>query len=176
MELRPAIQIQTIIKAMTDVVMPAVDPNNKLAQEQTQLVVGMLHLLAQRMPLMHRYDCDELSRFLALADTLQDQAKGLPGAAEALHALANTSEVGQDVLNRARAEPAELEAANFNIRKKVGALISTIYAGNDAANLKHISSTITAHAKEQLLRERSWLIMQGFEADPKSVPAIETLI
>ena len=176
MDLRPALQVQTVIKAMTDVILPAVDPTNKLAQEQARLVIGMLHLVLQRQPLMYRYDRDELSRFLALADTLQSQARDLPGAKEALHALANSVESGEDVLDRARAEPSELEMANFDLREKIGALITAIYAGTETGKLKHISDIVTAHAKEQLLRERSWLIGQGWEADPKSIPAIETLI
>ena len=176
MDLRPALQVQTVIKAMTDVVLPAVDPNNKLAQEQARLVIGMLNLVLQRQPLMYRYDRDELSRFLALADTLQSQTKDLPGAAQALHALAASVESGEDVLDRAQAEPSELEMANFDLREKIGALITATYAGTETSKLKHISATVTAHAKEQLLRERAWLIGQGWEADPKSIPAIETLI
>ena len=135
-----------------------------------------VNLVLQRQPLMYRYDRDELSRFLALADTLQSQARDLPGAKEALHALANSVESGEDVLDRARAEPSELEMANFDLREKIGALITAIYAGTETGKLKHISDIVTAHAKEQLLRERSWLIGQGWEADPKSIPAIETLI
>jgi hypothetical protein len=176
MDLRPALQIQTSIKAMMDVVLPAVDPNNKLAQEQARLVIGMLNIVAQRMSLTYRYDRDELARFLALAETLKEQAKDLPGAKDALHALDGAADIGTDVLDRARAEPSELESANFDLREKIGALITAIYTGTDTNKLKHISKTVTAHAKEQLLRERSWLIGQGWEADPKSIPAIETLI
>ena len=176
MDLRPALQIQTVIKAMTDVILPAVAADNKLAQEQAKLVIGTLHLIAQRQPLMFRYDRDELSRFLALAETLQSRATGLPGAATALHALTTATDIGEDMLDRARAEPGELEAANFDLREKIGALIKAVYAEADAASLKPIGAIVTAHAKEQLLRERSWLIAQGWEADPMSVPAIETLI
>lgn len=176
MDLRPALQIQTVIKALVDVVLPAVDPNNKLAQEQGKLAVGMLHLVAQRQPLMYRYDCDELSRLLSLADTLQEQAKNLPGTGDALHALAGSAEAGSDVLDRARAEPSELEAANVDLREKVGALITEMYAGNDLDQLKHISATVMSHANEQLLRERAWLIGQGWEADPQALPGIESLI
>jgi hypothetical protein len=100
MELRPAFLLQTIVKAMSDVILPAVDPNNKLAQEQARLVIGMLNLVSSRLPLMYRYDRDELSRFLALASTLQSLAKDLPGADGALHALDNTFESGADVLSR----------------------------------------------------------------------------
>jgi hypothetical protein len=42
--------------------------------------------------------------------------------------------------------------------------------------LHRSNAIVTAHAKEQLLRERAWLIGQGWEADPASIPAIETLI
>src|ERR1700745_8830 len=138
MDLRPALQIQTVIKAMTDVVLPAVDADKKLAQEQARLVIGMLNIVAQRQPLMYRYDRDELSRFLALADTLQSQAKDLPGATQALHALANRAQPGDDVVDGARAEPSELESANFELREKIGALITAIYSGTETGKLKHI--------------------------------------
>jgi hypothetical protein len=176
MDLRPALQIQTVIKALTDVVLPAVDPHNKLAQEQAKLAIGMLHLVAQRQPLMYRYDLDELARFLALADTLRQQAEGLPGASNALHALMASTEAGEEVLGRAQAEPSELEEANFDLREKIGALITQVYRHTETGKLKPISDAVNAHAKEQLLRERVWLVAQGWEPDPKSLPAIETLI
>jgi hypothetical protein len=31
-------------------------------------------------------------------------------------------------------------------------------------------------SKQQLLRDRSWLLMQGWEPDPKSVPGIAELL
>lgn len=180
MELRPAFQLKTVIKALTDVVLPAVDANNKLAQEQARLVIGMLQLVALRQPLMYRYERDELARFLALAASLQDETRAQPVAAQASRALAEVVTIGTDVLARARAEPAELESANFALREKIGALVTASCAddpGNDnSARLKAIGAKVTAHAKAQLLRERSWLLMQGWEADPQALPTIEALI
>jgi hypothetical protein len=176
MEFRPQFQIQVVLKALLDVVLPAVDPNNKLAQEQAQLVIGTLQIVAQRLSLLYRYDREELTRFLSLAAVLQKQARDLPGAEKPLQALAGSVAVGADVLERARAEPGELEAANFDLRDRIGTLIAEIYAGSHPRKLSHISATIMTHAGDQLLRERSWLIAQGWEADPKSVPAIETLL
>lgn len=176
MELRPALQLKTAIKSLTDVVLPAIDPDNKLAQEQAHLVVAMLNLAVQRMPLMYRYDRDELARALAFADRLRNEAGGLPGIAEALHALARGAETGADVLDRARAEPGELEAANADLKEKAGALLTSIYSTGQFEKLTHINAIVMAHTREQLLRERSWLINQGWEPDPGSIPAIETLI
>lgn len=176
MDIRPEFQLQTVIKAMTDVIAPALDPNNKLAQEQAQLAIGVLNIVSQRLHLLYRYDKDELARSLTLAETLAEQTASLPEASQALHALANSVENGADVLDRARADPDELRNANFDLREKVGALITAVYGASDTNALKQVSATVTAHAKEQLLRERAWLINQGWESDPKAIPAIETLL
>ena len=176
MELRPALALQSVIKAMTDVVLPAVDPHNKLAQEQARLVIGVLGLLAARLPLLYRYECDELSRFLILADTLHSQAVGIADTQEALLSLTAVVGAGQDVLDRARAEPAELEIANFELREKIGALVSVVYDKASATQRRTIGATVTAHAKHQLLRERAWHVTQGWESDPAALPAIESLL
>lgn len=176
MELRPALALQSVIKAMTDVVLPAVDPHNKLAQEQSRLVIGVLGLLATRLPLLYRYECDELSRFLILADTLHSQAVGIPGTQDALVSLTAVLGAGKDVLDRARAEPAELETANFELREKIGALVSVVYSKASDAQRTTIGATVTAHAKQQLLRERAWHVTQGWESDPAALPAIESLL
>jgi hypothetical protein len=176
MDLRPALQIQTVVKTLTDVILPALDPNNKLAQEQARLSIGTLQLVLQRQALLYRYDLDELSRSLELVRNLRAQAKDLPGSAQTLRSLEDSAKVGADVRERARAEPSELEAANLDLREKIGAVVTAVYSSSDSAKLKEISKTIMAHAKEQLLRERAWLIAQGWEPDPKSVPAIETLL
>lgn len=176
MDIRPEFQLQTVIKAMTDVIVPALDASNKLAQEQAQLSIGVLNIVVQRLHLLYRYDKDELARSLVLASTLAEQTAGLPEASRALHALAGSVEHGADVLDRARADPEELREANVDLRDKVGALLTAVYSATDANGLQHVSAMVTAHAKEQLLRERAWLIQQGWEADPSSVPPIESLL
>ncbi|MDH1440439.1 hypothetical protein N5O88_09820 [Pseudomonas sp. GD03721] len=176
MELRPEFLIQTVIKAMTDTVLPAVDPNNKLATEQAQLVIGMLGIVRQRLPLMYRFDRDELDHMLALASALHTQAVDVPGVAEHLQALTGGVAAGRDVLSRAKAEPDELVAANFALREQVGALITALYADAGSSDLKRTSALVTGHAREQLLRDRAFLIAQGWETDPQAIPDLETLL
>lgn len=176
MELRPEFLIQTVIKTMTDTVLPAVDPGNKLATEQAQLVIGMLGIVRQRLPLMYRFDRDELERSLALAADLQAQAADVPAVAEPLQTLAGGVASGRDVLSRAKAEPDELVAANFALREQVGALITALYSSVGTSDLKQTSALVTHHAREQLLRDRAFLIAQGWEAEPQAIPELETLL
>lgn len=170
MQMRPQVQIQSIIKSLSDVVLPALDPNNKLAQEQARLIVGLLGLMAKQLPLQFRYDCDELTRLLAFADELQRQA----GVGD--RELSAQQVHGARVLERAQADPDEVLQAVRDLRASTGALISRVFEGDDGAAQDRVQKTVLAMTSEQLLRERSWLLSQGWEPDPKAIPAIEQLL
>ncbi len=176
MQLRPQIQIQTIIKAMMEDVIPALDQTNQLAMQSAQLTIGTLMLISQHLPLEYRYDCDELARLLASAETLQAQAKGIAKTRDTLTKLTAASHAGADVLRRARAEPGEIVEAVRELRAATAEAVSAVYAEGDEAAQSAVEKTVLSMSKEQLLRDRSWLLMQGWEPDPKSVPAIETLL
>ena len=172
MEMRPQLQIQTVIKAMMEDVIPAMDQSNQLAMQSAQLTIGTLMLISQHLPLEYRYDCDELTRLLATSKTLATQASGLATTSE----LAAASTVAADVLDRARAEPAEILDAIRRLRAATADTVRAVYAeGTDAAQAT-VEKTVLAMSKEQLLRDRSWLLMQGWEPNPALVPAIDSLL
>lgn len=176
MQMRPQLQIQTIIKAMMEDVLPALDQTNQLAMQSAQLTIGTLTLIAQHLPLEYRYDCDELARLLATAETLRGQAAGGATTQAALDELKEAGRIGADVLDRARAEPGEILDAVRRLRAATASTVRAIYAeGSDAAQIA-IRNSVLSMSKDQLLRDRSWLLMQGWEPDPKAVPAIDTLL
>lgn len=176
MQLRPDIQLQTVIKAMMDDVIPALDQTNQLAMQSAQLTVGTLSLMAQQLPLAYRYDCDELARLINAGKLLRIQIKGDHKAASALAELEETIGTSMAVLERAKAEPAELLASIRSLRSVTGDTVRTIYEEASETTIASVEETILTNAKEQLLRDRSWLLTQGWEPDPESVPAIETLL
>jgi len=176
MQMRPAVQIQSIIKALTDVVLPAVDPGNKLAQEQSRLVIGLLTLMSKQLPLQFRFDCDELARLIALSQQLRQQARSAACLETPLAGLRPAVASAEAVLDRAKADPDEVLEAVRSLRAATGALVSAAYQDADAATVDALQQAVLGHAETQLLRDRSWLLMQGWEADPASVPPIEQLL
>ncbi|MGQ0620383.1 MAG: hypothetical protein ACT4QA_10775 [Panacagrimonas sp.] len=176
MQMRPALQIQTIIKAMMEDVLPALDQTNQLAMQSAQLTIGTLHLISQHLPLEYRYDCDELARLLATAETLRGQAKDGEKTRAALADLDEAGRVGADVLNRARAEPSEILGAVHGLRAATAETVRAVYAEGSESAQAAVEKTVLAMSKEQLLRDRSWLLTQGWEPDPRAVPAIDTLL
>jgi hypothetical protein len=176
MQMRPELQIQSMIKALTDVVLPAVDPNNKLAQEQSRLVVGMLALMARQLPLQFRFDCDELARHLELARELRAQASGGASTNEANASLAAAMDAATTVLEHAKVDPADVDRALRALRTANGALISAVYRDGEPASVTRVERTALASTKQQLLRDRAFLITQNWEPDPKAIPAIDELL
>ena len=122
MDIRPDIQIQSMIKAMVDVVLPAVDPEHKMAQEQARLIIGTLRLIAKRLPLAYRYDCDELRRYVAFACELGELMAEMGDAIDpdTRVRLKNLAASGAEVLDGARSDPSEIEDAIFELRAVVG--------------------------------------------------------
>lgn len=176
MELRPEFQISTMIKAMTDAVLPAIDPQNKLALEQGHLVVATLRMLARGLPLALRYDRHELSRYVRLAERLTRAAEGGLRTRSATADLGRSAGASALLLERAGADGGELEDALREIRAKVGAFVQAVSEDGSANARVAVRRMVLDAAKEDLLRERAWVAAQGWEPDPSAVPPIESLL
>ena len=169
MDVRPEIQIQSMIKAMIDVVLPSVDAENKLAIEQSHLIIGTLQLVAKRLPIAYRYDRDELERYVALSKALVSQLDPVPGSTSTGE-LAKLVVRGNDVLERARAEPSELESTTFDLRASVGSLIAETRAKGTPEAKAIVRNLVLDASKKELERERALVVDIGFEPDPSNLP------
>ena len=176
MQMRPDIQIKSVLKAMVDVVLPALDPANQLAQEQARLCMGLLDLLSRQLPLQFRFDCDELTRLRAMGEGLLQLADPQTVDGPTRQALADAIKVSGDVLARAKADPAEVVESVRGLRATTGALVQQACAGGPRSDTARLERIVLDSSREQLLRDRTWFLPQGWESDPTSFAPIETLI
>jgi hypothetical protein len=84
--------------------------------------------------------------------------------------------IGSDVLGRARADPAEVLEAVRRLRSAAVQAVQAAHLDGSEGTRTSIASTVLSLSKSQLLRDRSWLLLQGWEPDPKSVPVIDDLL
>ena len=176
MQMRPAVQIKSMVKAMTDVVLPAIDPANKLAQEQARLILGLLGLMAQQLPLQFRFDCDDLARQLELSAGLKKLASGAPQLQVCVQGMNQAAAAAAGILEQARVTPEELERAVRELRAATSQVVRAVYDEGNQSVVKPVQDLVLAASKEQLLRDRSWVLMQGWEPDPAAVPKIQELL
>ena len=173
MQLRSDIQLKVVIKALTDVVLPAIDPSNGPAGEQLHISIGLLRLLEERLPLQFAFDCDELDRLGKFAHDLEGLATGQTGSAVSDVEIAAAA--GAEVLARAKADPAEVLSAVRHLRSACGAATASLRQA-EHVDQKTLRDCVLAYSAEQLLRDRSWLKSQGWESNPDTLPDIEGLL
>lgn len=176
MQLRSDIQLQSMIKALRDVIIPAIDPANRLAVEQAQLVTGMLGLMQHQLPLQYGFDRDELRRLVDLLHGLKvvcdlDPAlESLPGKYKGLITESRA------VLDGSTVDPGRLHETVRRLREVVGEVAR--FADEHAAEpaRQRIEREVLELSREQLLRDRALVAPQGWEPDPAALPSIHSLL
>jgi len=176
MQMRPDIQITSVIKAMTDVVIPAIDPANKLAVEQSQLIIGLLSLLKFQLPIQFRFDLDELGRLCTSATALSQIASTDANTRSTLNELANSSNTAAQVLDQFQRDPAELIHHIRTLRQDMSNVVDAAAASTDIQAQLQAEKLILSMSKEQLVRDRALVKMQGWEMTPGDIPEIEALL
>jgi hypothetical protein len=176
MELRPNLQIPAMVKALSEVVLPALDPGDKVALEQGHLVVAMLQLMAQQLPLQYRFDCDELARLVTFSNCIESALVDGATGADVAARLAASTRAATAMLERLGPEPGDILQAINDLREAATTAMQIVFdSGNEGDRTQLIRATLDMSG-EQIVRDRSWLIAQGWETDPQQFPPIESLI
>jgi len=176
MQLRTEIQLKTMMKAMDDVILPAIDSSNQLALEQAQLVKAMMGLMAHQLPLQFDFDRDELQRLIDTADKIQAVCLQLQGPPVISGELYSQAEQASTILSRCTVNPALVEERIRVLRRLVGEAVQEIQSVSDHKLREKLEGAVVAMSREQLLRDRALMIKQGWEVDPESLPTIESLL
>ncbi|MGE3771772.1 MAG: hypothetical protein AB7I32_02535 [Gammaproteobacteria bacterium] len=153
------LRLRTLIRAVGEVIVPAIDPSNSLAQEQARLLLGHLHAISLQLgheaALIARDD-DAVRR---LARALLASAEGGVHTRAAQAALADTVDTTR------------------------GALLAAIDAfvlasGVDGSDACRQASwrLVLDDARATAWHGRAWFRAMGYEDDPAAVPDIPTLL
>ena len=155
------LQLQAVIKALGDTVMPALDPANRVAAEQLSLSLATLGMVRARLPLASRREWQELQNMIGLGEAVA--ALGDFNALDA--ALADAAVVRDD----ANPQP----FARTKATRAIGAATSAVVtAGASDAVMR----AVVTHSKPATDLSRAWSLPAGFEPDPDEVPALESLL
>jgi len=164
------LRLQTMVKAMADVILPAIAPENALAREQAQLMTAQLRMIAKQWPRAAEYDALELRDIAALAERLCARVTGgaeTRGAAEALAAL----------LRRREAEPTSaVREGRAAIANAIDALIRASVVDGDEAFRRMSSDAILEYSGLQAWRGRAWFAGCGMDPERALFPEIDDVL
>jgi len=161
------LKFRTMIKALSETVLPAVDAGNKAATEQIQVTIGLLQQMREQLDYAHWYEVVDAKSMGALADKLAaltgktaDKAKAVADETRAIAARYDVTLSG-------------LRGANEKLRETISNTIESAYGlGKKDINTK-IQALVLTHAEEQLTRERAFVAAAKFDVFPDTLRSIE---
>jgi hypothetical protein len=159
------LQLTVVIKALRDVVAPAVDPEDKLAVEQLHLSIATLSLVQSWLPLGHRRARRELLNAIDLADRVRSA-----GAEIGVH--------GHETAARASLENACAdEAALDSVRVQLLAEIETaVAAASGGASERAVARAVIVGSRPQFDLARVMCQRAGFDLSSAELPSLDQLL
>ena len=158
------LRTRVMMAALEDVIIPAIDPKNSLAIEQSKLLLGNLGMMRDQIDYYHAYETIELATLTKLLETLSPHNG--PASAETAALIAE---------GHAAAGPAVATSALRKISRAMREAARTLV---DAAAAKggqaeqETRQAVLAYSEEALLRERAWSAGYGFDVFPETLRSI----
>ena len=169
------LRIQNLIKALSQVVLPAVDPGNGLAREQAQLVIAHLQVIAKQWDKAQTFEAQSLAALRALAERLALAAAGGGETSRAgaglRRALAQRSES-----NERAALAREHEALGTAIEELIAAAFAAAFADGSADFRAQLDEAVLEHGQYQAWRERVWFAGNALDPDRAELPSIDEML
>jgi len=160
------VQLQAVLKALRDVVTPAIDPSNPLAREQLHLSITTLDMVRSRIPLVHACARRELSNALAMAHEVRDA-----GAEE----LRNCEDIvkARAALLDPVADACQLDAVRIAL---LGVVADIVASRADDHSRLAIERAIIRHTRSQTNLARAWCEPAGFEINQGALDDLNNLL
>jgi hypothetical protein len=145
-------RLASIVRALTEVVLPHLPPEATLAQEQVHLAIGHLQILRSHLDAIPAFEREELEDTKALAFALADVLGGarIRDAQAALQTAVATA--GDNVRGGVK-----------TINLAIEVLVQAVSAeGNDAAK-SALSKIILKYEHARVQKDRRWFLPFGFD-------------
>jgi hypothetical protein len=141
-------RLASVVRALTEVILPHLPPEASLAQEQTQLAIGHIQIIRAQLDAAPAFEREELADAVALGEALAADHAGAAGDLRAALGVAD----GTDVRSQRQ-----------SIHKAIDALVGTVAAAGDAGASARLSATILEHEQGRALKDRRWCAPFGFD-------------
>jgi hypothetical protein len=145
-------RLASVVRALTDVILPSLPPEASLAAEQAHLSIGHLQIIRAQMDAAPGYEAEELADARALGTSLTNGISGGPSTTKALAGIANALKSEGNARDARRA-----------IHASIASLIRAVSQDGDAGARQSVSATILAEQKARVLKDRKWFAPFGFD-------------
>lgn len=162
-------RLASMIRAMEEVVLPALAGHDGLAGEQAYLVVAHMKQIKSQLPLAGQYERAELVALIKLAGGITDAVTGGPVTTTAARAL-------QEQASAPIASVAGMQVAIDAISLRLSELVRAANRDGSASFRSQLSRSIIAAGARAAWRDRAWFAATGFETGNVCLPDLERAV
>lgn len=163
--------ITAMIKALSETVRPSVNPDDRAAVEQLNIVIGSLGVLREQIDFAHWFevvearDMSELVRALVSITSLAASAHALSVATKAL-----------EIAERHDVRLSTVRDVNRELREVISLLIEQAFDSSDAVLRRKVETLVLERSRQQVTRERAFVAGTKFDVFPDSLLSIEAAL
>ena len=147
-------RLASIVRSLTEVILPHLPPEASLAQEQVQLSIGHLQILRAQLDAMPAYEREELADAVKIGNGLRESVSGGAATTAALAGLAAAVKA---------ADGSDVRGQTSAINKAVDALVKAVSSDGGAGAKAALSAIILAHEAARVEKDRRWFLPFGFD-------------
>jgi hypothetical protein len=163
---------------MEMVILPAIDPEAQLAQEQAYLITVYLRILADQHDKQHAFRLQEIGEFHALVHHLLELADEKADAGQAYASARRLLEDTRRLLDINVPDYSMLAAQARELREVADRLVGVLIAdgGTKGRRADAAAQLLLAQAEKESIRERAWYLKLGIDPNPGELPPLPTLL
>jgi hypothetical protein len=150
-------RLASIIRSLSDIILPALPREEGLAQEQMHLVIGHLKIIQTQLDAVPAFEAEELSDARAFGLALLEGGAGGPVTAAALIVL-------REALDQPTGGELPREA-RLRIVTAIDELIRQTAVDATEAYRARAVEILLRLQRERTLKDRKWFALMGFDSD-----------
>lgn len=147
-------RLASVVRSLTEVILPHLPPEASLAQEQVHLAIGHLQILRAQIDAIPAYETEELDDAVAIAKALTQGISGGVKTSAALNAL-------QATIDAADHKTARTQTVEINVA--VDGLVKAVAVDGVAGAKAALSSIILKYEDTRAQKDRRWFLSYGFD-------------
>lgn len=163
------LRLAAMIRAMAEVILPAIPSDQRLALDQGAILLGNLRMLADQQGRAWDFAMAELREHLALIGRLAESADGGPASAASAAAARGLTEDLTPIAALPCPTQSELGEMTGRAKACAEALVDAAYQDGNPAFRAAVAEAVMTQAARQIERERAWTRASGFDPEAASL-------
>lgn len=147
-------RIASIVRSLSEVILPHLPPEASLAQEQAHLCIGHLQILRAQIDKVPAFERGELDDALAVARELAATVTGAESTTAAVSAI-NAAVIASD--------GSDVRAERKRVLQAVDSLVKAVSTDGSPEGKSAVSRMILQHEAARSLKDRQWFAPFGFD-------------